>query len=68
MLAAVVERIVGVVAATEPKPKFILEDMRPPMKLVEITPPHPRQVDDDWLGLLNVAVKAPGILLFYVWL
>ncbi|XP_045901683.1 uncharacterized protein LOC123968783 isoform X4 [Micropterus dolomieu] len=57
--AAVVERIVGVVAATEPKPKFILEDMRPPMKLVEITPPHPRQVDDDWLALLNVAVKAP---------
>ncbi|XP_044063520.1 uncharacterized protein LOC122881404 isoform X14 [Siniperca chuatsi] len=54
---AVVERIVDV-AATEPKPKFILEDVRPPVKSVEIKPPHPRQVDDDWFVLLDVAEKA----------
>lgn len=68
MLVAVLERVVDVVAATEPKPKFIMEDVRPPVKLVEIEPPHPRQVDDDWFVLLDVAAKEPGILLFYVWL
>lgn len=68
MLVAVNVRNVDVVAATEPKPKFIMEDVRPPVKLVEIKPPHPRQVDDDWFMLLDVAAKAPGILLFYVWL
>ncbi|XP_035528044.1 uncharacterized protein LOC118335725 [Morone saxatilis] len=56
---AVAERIVHVVAATEPKPKFIMEDVRPPVKLVEIKPPQPRQVDDDWFVLLDVAAKAP---------
>lgn len=68
MLVAVVKRVVDVVAATEPKPKFIMEDVRPPVKLVEIKPPQPRQVDDDWFALLDVEAKAPGILLFNVWL
>ncbi|KAE8288678.1 Protein 4.1 [Larimichthys crocea] len=52
-----VKRIVDVVAATVTKPKFIMEDMRPPVKLVEVKPPQPRQVDDDWFVLLDVAVK-----------
>ncbi|KAI3360936.1 hypothetical protein L3Q82_013144, partial [Scortum barcoo] len=56
---AKVLRIVDVVAPTEPKPKFIMEDLRPPVKLVEIKPPQPRQVDDDWFVLLDVAAKAP---------
>ncbi|XP_042345169.1 uncharacterized protein LOC121945189 isoform X2 [Plectropomus leopardus] len=56
---AVVERIVNVVAATEPKPKLMMEDVRPPVKLVEIKPPQPRQVDDDWFVLLDVAAKVP---------
>ncbi|XP_070821751.1 uncharacterized protein [Chaetodon trifascialis] len=53
--AAVVERIVHVVAAAEP---FITEDVRPPAKMVEMKLP-PRQVDDDWFVLLDVAAKAP---------
>ncbi|XP_039662863.1 titin-like isoform X5 [Perca fluviatilis] len=57
---AVVERIVDVVAVTEPKPKFIMEDVRPPVKLVEMKPSHPRQVDDDWFVQLNVAAKVPA--------
>lgn len=55
-----------VVAVTEPKPKFIMEDVRPPVKLVEMKPSHPRPVDDDWFVQLNVAAKVPGILLFHV--
>ncbi|XP_078109293.1 uncharacterized protein LOC144519766 isoform X4 [Sander vitreus] len=54
---AVVERIVDVVAVTEPKPKFIMEDVRPPVKLVEM---KPRPVDDDWFVQLNVAAKVPA--------
>ncbi|KAG8010144.1 Protein 4.1 [Nibea albiflora] len=52
-----VKRIADVVAATETKPKFIMEDMRPPVKSVEIKPPQPRQVDDDWFVLLDVAAE-----------
>lgn len=63
ILVSVVECI-GVVT----EPKLIMEDVRPPMKLAEIKPPHPGQVDDDWFVLLDVAAKSPGILLFYVWL
>lgn len=60
---SVVERI-GLVT----EPQFIMEDVRPPMKLAEIKPPHPGQVDDDWFVLLDVAAKSPGILPFCVWL
>ncbi|XP_036930180.1 titin-like isoform X4 [Acanthopagrus latus] len=59
---AVVERVVDVVAAKTvpvPKPAFIMEDLRPTVKLVETKPPQPRQVDDDWFVLLDVATKAP---------
>nr|XP_033496144.1 uncharacterized protein LOC117265653 isoform X2 [Epinephelus lanceolatus] len=55
---AVVRRIVDVMPATKPKP-VIIEDMRPSVKLVEIKPPQPRQVDDDWFVLLDVAAKVP---------
>nr|XP_046256671.1 uncharacterized protein LOC124065372 isoform X14 [Scatophagus argus] len=55
---AVVERIVDVIAAAEPKPKPVM-DLRPPVKLVEVTVPYPRQVDDDWFVLLDVAAKTP---------
>ncbi|KAM3614094.1 uncharacterized protein V6R79_010151 [Siganus canaliculatus] len=55
----VVQRVLDVVAAAEPKPEFILEDMRPPVKLVEVKPAAPRQVDDDWFVLLDIAAKAP---------
>ncbi|XP_029307448.1 uncharacterized protein LOC115021278 isoform X4 [Cottoperca gobio] len=55
---AVVERIVDVVTATEPKLKVTLEDVRPPVKSVEIKPSHQRQMDDDWFALLDVAAKA----------
>ncbi|XP_075964987.1 uncharacterized protein LOC142969175 isoform X5 [Anarhichas minor] len=57
---AVVEHVVDVVAATEPKPKFIVEDMRPPVELLEIEPSHPTPVDDDWFALLDVAAKVPA--------
>ncbi|XP_031708477.1 uncharacterized protein LOC116386431 isoform X4 [Anarrhichthys ocellatus] len=57
---AVVEHVVDVVAATEPKPKFIVEDMRPPVELLEIEPSHPTPVDDDWFVLLDVAAKVPA--------
>lgn len=67
MLVAVVERTVRVAAAAEPKPKFIMQDVQPAVKLVEMKPPHPRQVDDDWFVLLDVAARAPGILLCHVW-
>lgn len=67
ILVAVVERVVDVVAAKTvpvPKPAFIMEDLRPTVKLVETKPPQPRQVDDDWFVLLDVATKAPGIQLY----
>ncbi|KAM3614095.1 uncharacterized protein V6R79_010151 [Siganus canaliculatus] len=57
----VVQRVLDVVAAAEPKPEFILEDMRPPVKLVEVKPAAPRQVDDDWFVLLDIAAKAPVV-------
>ncbi|XP_068425786.1 uncharacterized protein [Clinocottus analis] len=57
---AVVQRVVEVVAAAEPKPKFVREDVRPPVKLLEVKPSHPRQVDDDWFVLLDVAEKVPA--------
>ncbi|XP_054478342.1 LOW QUALITY PROTEIN: uncharacterized protein LOC129110178 [Anoplopoma fimbria] len=57
---AVVERVVDVVAATEPKPTFIMEEVWPPVKLLDINPSHPRQVDDDWFVLLDVAAKVPA--------
>lgn len=47
-------------------PKLIMEDARPPVKLVELKPPQPRQVDDDWFVLRDVAATSPGILPFYV--
>lgn len=50
------------------EPKLIMEDVRPPMKLAEIKPAHPGQLDDNWFVLLDVAAKSPGILPFYVWL
>ncbi|KAM6936089.1 uncharacterized protein PEZ65_006329 isoform 2-T2 [Lycodopsis pacificus] len=52
--------VLHVVAATEPKPKFIVEDMRPPVELSEIEPSHPTPVDDDWFVLLDVAAKVPA--------
>ncbi|XP_074539406.1 uncharacterized protein LOC141800641 isoform X1 [Halichoeres trimaculatus] len=55
---AVVERFVDVVTATETKPRLYVEDLRPAVQLVEIKPPQPRQVDDDWFVLLDVAEKA----------
>ncbi|XP_032374153.1 uncharacterized protein LOC116690995 isoform X6 [Etheostoma spectabile] len=57
---AAVERIVDEVAVTEPKPIFILEDVRSPVKLVEMKPSLPKQIDDDWFVHLNVAAKVPA--------
>ncbi|KAM9309479.1 uncharacterized protein KZ484_025542 isoform 3-T5 [Pholidichthys leucotaenia] len=56
---AVVERVVDIVAPIEPKPKFIMEDTRLSVQSVEIKPPLPRKVDDDWFVLFDVAEKAP---------
>lgn len=56
-----VERIVAV---SGPKP--IMEDARPPVKSLVVKSPHPRQVADDLFGLLDAAVKSPGILPLYV--
>lgn len=47
-------------------PKLIMEDARPPVKVADIKPPQPRQVDDDWFVLLDAAARSPGILPFYV--
>lgn len=58
-----VERFEKVVTATETKPKLFIEVQRPAVKLVEIKPPQPRQVDDDWFELLDVGEKVSGILL-----
>lgn len=62
LLVAVVERFVDIVAPTKPKPKFIVEDVKPAVTL-EIKPPQSPVVDDDWFVLLDVAEKLPGILL-----
>lgn len=42
-------------------PKLIVEDEIPPVKMVAIKPPRPRQVDDDWFVLLDVPPKSSGI-------
>ncbi|XP_028280977.1 uncharacterized protein LOC114448296 isoform X4 [Parambassis ranga] len=55
---AVVERIVDIVAPTKPKPKFLMEDVKPAVTL-EIKPPQSPVVDDDWFVLLDVAEKLP---------
>ncbi|KAM9852266.1 uncharacterized protein ACBR49_005367 isoform 2-T2 [Aulostomus maculatus] len=57
---AVVERYVDVVAETQLTQKFITEDLRPSVKLVEVKPLQPRKLDDDWFVLLDVAIKAPA--------
>ncbi|XP_076016727.1 uncharacterized protein LOC143008737 isoform X3 [Genypterus blacodes] len=57
--AALVARIPYVVAAAEPKQKLLMPDMRPPVVMVERKPPQPREVDDDWFVLLEVAEKLP---------
>lgn len=62
MLVAVFGRIVDKVTPIERKQKILMEDVRPPVKFVEIKPPQPREVDDDWFVLLDVAAKEPGIL------
>ncbi|XP_056262038.1 uncharacterized protein LOC130188025 isoform X4 [Pseudoliparis swirei] len=51
---AVVEHVVDVVAAAEQT--FIKEDV----KLSEVKPSHPRQVDGDWFVLLDAAAKVPA--------
>ncbi|XP_008294726.1 titin-like isoform X4 [Stegastes partitus] len=56
---AVVRRVVDVVVPAEPKPKFVMEDVRLPVKAVEVKPQQSRKVDDDWFALLDVAAKAP---------
>nr|XP_057940697.1 uncharacterized protein LOC131137133 isoform X3 [Doryrhamphus excisus] len=55
----VVEPTVDVSALKGPTPKYTIEDTRPPVKFVEIKPPQPREVDDDWFALLDAAEKAP---------
>ncbi|KAM9722957.1 uncharacterized protein ACNS7B_018509 isoform 3-T5 [Menidia menidia] len=52
---AVVVRAVGAAAPTEPKPKSVTKDARPPVMLVN--QPEFRKVDDDWFVLLDVAAK-----------
>lgn len=69
MSVALVERAQGVVRTIERKLSVILEDMRPPEGVVEVSsvvikPPQPREVDDDWFELLDVALQVPGILPF----
>ncbi|XP_062421474.1 uncharacterized protein LOC119198074 isoform X3 [Pungitius pungitius] len=57
---AAVGHFVDVVAAAEPKPKFILGEVTHPVQLLEIKPSHPRLVKDDWFVLLDVAAKVPA--------
>ncbi|KAM8868819.1 uncharacterized protein AB9W97_016473 isoform 7-T9 [Spinachia spinachia] len=57
---AVVEHFVDVVAASEPKPTFLLGQVTHPVTLLEIKPSHSRLVDDDWFVLLDVAAKGPA--------
>lgn len=63
MLVAVVERVVQVVAAIDQKPKYLMEDVRPPVKFVEVKTSHPRRIDDDWFVQQDVAAKERGIIL-----
>ncbi|KAK5892508.1 hypothetical protein CesoFtcFv8_012878 [Champsocephalus esox] len=56
---AVVERVVQVVAAIDQKPKYLMEDVRPPVKFVEVKTSHPRRIDDDWFVQQDVAAKEP---------
>ncbi|XP_068180211.1 uncharacterized protein [Antennarius striatus] len=58
---SVVEHIVDKVAVSESKPRFTKEDVTPPVKPVEIEPPIPKEVDDNWFVLLSVAAKAPAM-------
>lgn len=60
-LVAVVKRAVQAVAAPEPKVKFTVPEVRPPVRLVEMKPAAPRRLDDDWFVLLDVSARAPGI-------
>ncbi|XP_077384180.1 uncharacterized protein LOC144022882 isoform X2 [Festucalex cinctus] len=54
---AVVENIVDVTAVKERKQKSSIEEVRLPVKLVEMKP-QPREVDDDWFLFLD-AVQVP---------
>lgn len=63
-----VERVQDVVAVLEPKQEVLVEVVREPQVIVEIKPPQPRKVDDDWFVLLDVPAKTPGTALFHVWL
>ncbi|XP_030605420.1 titin-like isoform X3 [Archocentrus centrarchus] len=51
--------LVPPVAAREPRVK-IMEDVRPPVAMVEIEPREARKVADDWFVLLDVAGKVPA--------
>ena len=62
--AAVVQPVAEVAAPTKPKPKFIMEDVRPPVTLVNS--PQLRVVDDDWFVLLHAPAKVSGILLLWL--
>ncbi|XP_019728383.1 uncharacterized protein LOC109517586 isoform X5 [Hippocampus comes] len=55
--AAVVEHLVDETAVIATTQKYSREEVRLPVKLVEIKP-QPRQVDDDWFVILD-AVKVP---------
>lgn len=62
VFAAAVEPVGDVVEAAEQRGK-IMEDVRPPVQMVEIEPRRAK-VDDDWFVLLDAAARVPGILLF----
>uniref|UniRef100_A0A3P9N2X7 Protein 4.1 n=2 Tax=Poecilia reticulata TaxID=8081 RepID=A0A3P9N2X7_POERE len=53
---AEVQRVVKTPEPSEPKPKFVKEDLRPPAVTV-INLPQPTYEDDDWFELLDVAPK-----------
>lgn len=65
VFVAVVKPIIDLVATTEARVK-IVEGVRPPVEMVKIEMARAGKVDDDWFVLLDVAAKAPGILLL-VW-
>lgn len=65
VFVAVVKPIIDLVATTEARVK-IVEGVRPPVEMVKIETARAGKVDDDWFVLLDVAAKAPGILLL-VW-
>ncbi|XP_029927918.1 titin-like isoform X2 [Myripristis murdjan] len=54
-----VERVQDVVAVLKPKQEVLVEVVRQPQVVVEIKPPQPRKVDDDWFVLLDVPAKTP---------